>query len=216
MKKNTHRGFRKRFKKPKPEKLYYFLAWKPFGMLSQFSPEGKRETLADLGQLPSDDIYSIGRLDGDSEGLLILTNDGQFKAELQSPAKEHWKEYWVQVEGDITEPDLAKLADGVEISIKGKKYNTLPGQASFLTEEEISWIPDRHPPVRQHHKTPWIKLKIQEGKNRQVRRMTAAIGFPTLRLLRYRIEDVTIENMTPGQLKEVNKEWIYNNTNVKI
>ncbi|NMM50225.1 pseudouridine synthase [Marinigracilibium pacificum] len=219
MKGGRQKGYRpKRYKslKPKPEKLYYFLAWKPFGMLSQFSKEGNRQTLADLGPLPSDDIYSIGRLDGDSEGLLILTNDGTFKAELQDPKKEHWKEYWVQVEGDITEEDLYKLSLGVEISIKGEKYNTLPGEASFLTETEVALIPERHPPVRQHHSTPWIKLRIQEGKNRQVRRMTAAIGFPTLRLLRYRIEEVSLEGLTPGDLREVSKEWIFKNTHVKI
>lgn len=177
-------------------------------MHCQFTREGNKATLADLYDFPSKDIYSIGRLDQDSEGLLILTNDGALKAKLQDPKYEHKKTYWVQVEGEITSDALAELSAGVKISIKGKIHHTLPAKALVLQIEKTKILPDRNPPVREKHPTKWIALSIHEGKNRQVRRMTAKVGFPTLRLVRYSIENITIDQLKPGEVRKVSKEWI--------
>jgi 23S rRNA pseudouridine2457 synthase len=194
--------------KPRPEKLYYFLINKPYGMLSQFTPMDKKPTLADLYSFPSKDIYSIGRLDADSEGLLILTNDGQLKQRLQDPSYAHDKTYWAQVEGEATQEALDQLSKGVEISIKGNKYQTLPGKAGFLPESVSSKIPERTPPVRPYLPKTWIELTIHEGKNRQVRRMTAAVGLPCLRLIRFAVERITLNDLKDDTVREVNLQWI--------
>lgn len=196
------------YSRTRPAQLYYFLINKPYGMLSQFTPLDKKPTLADIYDFPSKDIYSIGRLDADSEGLLILTNDGQLKQRLQDPSFAHNKTYWVQVEGEVTGEALEKLANGVEISIKGKKYLTLPGKARLLHAEEYETIPERTPPVRPYLPKTWIELTIHEGKNRQVRRMTAVTGFPTLRLIRNAIENITLDDLEGHSVKEVSKPWI--------
>jgi len=165
---------------------------KPFRVLSQFSAEGDKTTLAQYIEIP--DFYPAGRLDFDSEGLLLLTNHGALQHIIASPDFKLPKTYWVQVEGHISEEALAKLRQGVEL----KDGLTKPAQAERILEPEL-W--ERNPPVRYRESIPtsWLSLQIREGKNRQVRRMTAAVGFPTLRLIRYAIGPYTIKDTDVGQ-----------------
>jgi 23S rRNA pseudouridine2457 synthase len=158
----------------------YFLIYKPFGMLSQFSREGDHATLADLGFDFPKDIYPVGRLDADSEGLLLLTNDNRLKTKLLEPRNKHKRTYYVQVEGTITTEACEALSTGVKISISGKTYQTLPAQAALLPEPPL---PERNPPIRFRKNIPtsWVSIILHEGKNRQVRKMTAAVHFPTLK-----------------------------------
>lgn len=180
----------------------YYLFYKPFQVLSQFSPEDDKKTLADfLKDIPKD-VYPVGRLDYDSEGLLFLTNDKAVNHRLLDPKFSHEREYWSQVEGTATEENLQKLRSGVIISSKGKSFRTLPAKAELLNDIQA---PERNPPIRFRKDIPtsWISLTIQEGKNRQVRKMTAAVGLPTLRLLRYRIGQITLKEMNPGEIKKL-------------
>lgn len=188
--------------------LVYFICWKPFGMLSQFTQEGEHTTLADLPFTFPKDVYPIGRLDADSEGLLILTNDNYLKTRLLEPKFGHKKTYWVQVEGDITPDALVQLSQGVSIRIKGKEYKTGLAQVEKIEEPNI---PPRNPPVRFRKEIPtsWISLQIGEGKNRQVRRMTASVGFPTLRLIRGSIENLSLLPLQPNEVRQVHAEEIY-------
>ena len=178
----------------------YILFNKPFGVLSQFTPDqpGQR-TLAEFG-LPKD-VYAAGRLDSDSEGLLLLTDDGPLIKRLLEPRKGHERTYWAQVEGEITQEALEDLERGVTIG----DYRTLPAKARKIEAPEV---PERVPPIRVRKSIPtsWIELKLVEGKNRQVRRMTAAVGFPTLRLLRYAIGPVTLDDLEHGAWREATKE----------
>ncbi|MBA4139115.1 MAG: pseudouridine synthase [Segetibacter sp.] len=186
----------------------YFLIYKPYNVLSQFTSNPGKQTLADLFFVPKD-VYPVGRLDYDSEGLLILTNDPTVNHQLLNPNYKHEREYWVQVEGLITQQALMELEKGVMISIDGKPYKTLPAKAKHFTNDPA--VPDRNPPVRFRKSIPtaWISLTLTEGKNRQVRRMTAKVGHPTLRLIRYRIEKITLENLLPGEIKELTKQEIH-------
>lgn len=167
-------------------------------MLPQFTDELDRPTLAQLYPFPKD-VYPVGRLDMDSEGLLLLTNDKRLNHRLLDPKFGHEREYLVQVEGIPTENDLLKFKDGV--IIQGKK--TKPATAKLL--DSIVNIPDRTPPIRYRATIPdsWISLSLTEGKNRQVRKMTAAIGFPTLRLIRIRIENLTLDNLKSGEVRKL-------------
>ncbi|GHB64576.1 pseudouridine synthase [Persicitalea jodogahamensis] len=173
-------------------------------MLSQFSREGEHATLADLDFEFPKDVYPVGRLDADSEGLLLLTNDNFFKTRLLDPKQRHFRTYYVQVEGEITEEACAELAAGVTISINKKKHRTLPARAEKITEPTL---PDRNPPIRFRKNIPtsWLALSLHEGKNRQVRRMTAAVGFPTLRLVRWSMDHFELGGMQPGEVTEINK-----------
>jgi 23S rRNA pseudouridine2457 synthase len=188
--------------------LRYFLIYKPFNMISQFSKEGSHATLADLEFDFSKDVYPVGRLDADSEGLLILTNDSALNHRLLNPTFKHKRTYYVQVDGAPTTEAVQALSRGVAISIDGKKHQTLPAKVQLLDNEPI--LPERNPPIRVRKNIPtsWLSLTLHEGKNRQVRRMTAAVGFPTLRLVRWAIEDVLLDNMKAGEVKEVEKEWL--------
>jgi 23S rRNA pseudouridine2457 synthase len=174
----------------------YFLIYKPFGMLSQFTREGDNQTLADLGCPFPKDVYPVGRLDADSEGLLLLTNDNYLKTKLLEPRNRHTRTYYVQVEGEVTQDACEVLSAGVTISINGKQYKTLPAHATPIAEPTL---PERNPPIRfrQNIPTSWLSLTIREGKNRQVRRMTASVGFPTLRLVRWSIGKISLADAKP-------------------
>jgi 23S rRNA pseudouridine2457 synthase len=180
----------------------YIALYKPYGYLSQFTGEPNQLTLAQLNLPPN--VYAAGRLDKDSEGLLLLTDDGPFKSTLLSPRSNHTKTYWAQVEGIPTELALSKLRAGVLI----KSYMTKPCTARPLPEPTN--LPPRDPPirVRQQIPTSWLELGLTEGKNRQVRRMTAKVGYPTLRLLRIQIGRLSLGDLAPGQWREVNRRDI--------
>lgn len=186
--------------------IRYFVIYKPYGIQSQFS--GGEETLKSLGDFPSD-VYPVGRLDKDSEGLLILTNDKTLNHYLLNPKFHHQRTYLAQVEGIPEIETLRKLESGVEISIDTGMYRTKKAMASILSEPPI--LPDRIPPIRYRKSVPdtWISLTLIEGKNRQVRKMTAAVGFPTLRLVRWSIENLNIENFDVGEVREFEKDEIY-------
>lgn len=169
---------------------------KPFNTLSQFTDAEGRNTLAPLVSSPG--VYPAGRLDYDSEGLLLLTDNGSLQQRIASPRQKMNKHYWVQVEGEISDDALAQLEAGVKL----KDGPTLPARARRIQPPDI-W--PRVPPVRQRLSIPtcWIELVIREGRNRQVRRMTAAVGFPTLRLIRHRIGDWSLDGLQPGQWRSV-------------
>ena len=177
-------------------------------MLSQFSALEGKQTLKDYFDLPID-IYPVGRLDYDSEGLLVLTNDKALNHQLLNPSFAHEREYWVQVDGDPEMDTLKLLEPGVIISVDGKWYKTRPCEVEKWKNPPA--VPDRHPPIRYRKNIPatWVKIRLKEGKNRQVRKMFAKIGFPVLRLIRYRIEHISIENLHPGEIKELDKKEIY-------
>jgi len=173
---------------------------KPYNTLCQFSGEPQDDTLANY--IPIKSIYPAGRLDKDSEGLLLLTNDGQLQHKIAHPKQKMIKIYWVQVEGNITSEALNQLQKGVTL----KDGKTRPAEASLLNIEAQSLkIGPRNPPIRERKNIPtcWISLSIREGKNRQVRRMTAAVGFPTLRLIRVAIGPWHLEQLQPGEYKQL-------------
>ncbi len=155
------------------------------------------------------DVYPVGRLDNDSEGLLILTNDSRLNHRLLNPSFAHEREYWAQVDGNITAAAINALSKGVDINIEGKAYKTRPCKASLFQAEPAVAL--RVPPIRYRANipAPWIKLVLTEGKNRQVRKMTAKVGFATLRLIRYRIGQITLDNMQPGDMIELPEKTIY-------
>jgi 23S rRNA pseudouridine2457 synthase len=196
----------------------YLLFYKPYNVLSQFTddrtedrlPEAlmnssskklERATLKDYISVPN--VYAVGRLDRDSEGLLLLTDDGPMQHRLSHPKFAHQRQYWVQVEGVPTESAISQLQTGVTI----QGYRTRPAQVRALAEPDL---PPRHPPIRdrKHIPTAWLELTLSEGKNRQVRRMTAAVGFPTLRLVRGALflsahSALTLAGLQPGQWREL-------------
>jgi len=169
---------------------------KPFNVLCQFTDKSGRETLSNF--IPIKNVYAAGRLDFDSEGLVILTDDGKLQNKISDPAYKLKKIYWVQVEGVPSEGSLSKLREGILL----KDGLTNPAHVKLITEPKIN---ERYPPIRKRKNIPtcWIEIEIFEGKNRQVRRMTATIGHPTLRLVRYSIGDWTIANLNPGKYKVI-------------
>lgn len=179
---------------------------KPYAVLCQFSNAEGRETLANYLDIP--EIYPAGRLDADSEGLLLLTNDGKLQARITQPGSRRqgklWKRYWVQVEGEPDEQALEQLLNGVQL----KDGKTKPARANLIDPPPNLW--PRNPPIRQRKNIPtsWLQIELCEGRNRQVRRMTAAVGYPTLRLIRAAIGPVSLENMQPGEHRQLNAREI--------
>ena len=174
-------------------------------MLSQFTKEGDHKTLADLNFNFPKDVYPVGRLDSDSEGLLLLTNDKTINHQLLDPKFKHNRTYLAQVEGIFSEEAKRKLEKGVSISVDGDKYQTLSCKVEIVSEPNL---PERNPPIRFRKTVPtsWIKITLHEGKNRQVRKMTASVGFPTLRLIRVSLEKLSLESLSPGEVKEIQKD----------
>lgn len=170
-------------------------------MLSQFTPEGNHPTLKTLMEFPPG-VYPLGRLDADSEGLLLLTNDASVNYRLLHPRFAHARTYAVQVEGLISENALRKISGGIEIWINGKKYRAQQCRVSIIDEPAL---PDRAPPIRYRKNIPtsWAEIKLTEGRNRQVRKMFAAAGFPVLRLVRTAIEKITLGTMSPGDVEQL-------------
>jgi 23S rRNA pseudouridine2457 synthase len=177
---------------------------KPFGVLCKFTPDQGRPTLADF--IPVKDVYPAGRLDTDSEGLLLLTDNGLLQARISSPGDKLPKVYWAQVEGEPTPAALLELRNGITFT----DFRTLPASARLIEPPANLW--PREPPIRHRAKIPtaWLELTLREGKNRQVRRMTAHTGFPTLRLVRARVGHVSVDGLAPGEWREIDARapWI--------
>ena len=175
----------------------YFLIYKPFQVLSQFTSTEGKLCLKDILHVPTD-VYPVGRLDYDSEGLLLITNDKTINQQLLNPVFAHQRTYWVQVEGAITEAAIAHLSKGVSINVDGKSYKTRPAQLEILPDNLE--VPERNPTIRFRKSIPtsWVGIQITEGKNRQVRKMFAQVGFPVLRLIRAKLGKFSIQDMQPG------------------
>jgi 23S rRNA pseudouridine2457 synthase len=190
-----------------PGLLSTLLFHKPYGVLSQFTPEPGSRWGCLAEHIPVPDVYAAGRLDADSEGLLLLTANGRLQQRLTDPAWGHWRRYWVQVEGIATPEQLQQLEQG--LVIQGQR--TLPARASSIADPGLR---PRNPPIRERKEIPtsWLAIELREGRNRQVRRMTAAVGLPTLRLLRVAIDlmdgeaPLSLEGLEPGQWRSVSPQ----------
>lgn len=193
----------------------YLLFYKPYDVLTQFSDrpshpshslELRQRTLKDY--IPIPDVYPVGRLDRDSEGLVLLTNNGRLQHHLSDPKFAHPRTYWVQVERIPTDAELEPLRRGLMLKDHGQPYRSRPAQVRLLSAEPV--LPPRDPPVRFRKTVPtaWLEITLIEGRNRQVRHMTAAIGFPTLRLVRVAIAHLQLEGLQPGQWRELTPEEV--------
>tara|TARA_Y100001933_G_scaffold255798_1_gene299431 strand:+ start:8507 stop:9091 length:585 start_codon:yes stop_codon:yes gene_type:complete len=186
-----------------PKVKKYFIIYKPKGCLSQFSKEHGKTALEDFFDFPKD-VYPIGRLDEDSEGLLILSNDKKINSLLLNPVNLHWRTYWVQVIGQVTKQAMRELESGMDIFVNKKLHRTLPAKIK-------KGLPPKNIPLLEvsEKNTSWLRISLQEGKNRQIRKMTAKVGFPTVRLIRTNIEDLDIGELKPTHYKQMDKKQIY-------
>jgi 23S rRNA pseudouridine2457 synthase len=189
------------------DNLRYFIINKPYKVLSQYTNEIGNKGLGSIFRIPKG-IYAVGRLDLDSEGLLILTNDKKLNNFLLNPENEHKRTYHVEVEGTPSTAALNVLSEGISITIDGKLYRTKKAEVRILKDYDF---PERSPAVNRikHPETSWIEVILTEGKNRQVRKMTAKVGHPTLRLIRVGIESLALHPLMPGQIVMISKKVLY-------
>jgi 23S rRNA pseudouridine2457 synthase len=189
--------------------MEYYLIYKPYQVLSQFTSSDGKLCLKDILNVPKD-VYPVGRLDYDSEGLLLLTNDTSINHQLLHPKFAHARTYWVQVDGLITNDAIETLSKGVTISVDGKTYATKKAVLKILVDDLV--IPERNPPIRVRKSIPtsWVSIQLTEGKNRQVRKMFASVGFPVVRLIRSQIGQFSIAQMQPADCLSLSFEEVQN------
>ena len=198
-----------------------YVMYKPYQMLSQFTKElPSHSTLADINFEFAKNVYPVGRLDADSEGLLILSDESALNTALLHPSQKQPKTYWVQVEGEPNQNDISPLQKGISIRINKKEFTSAPAKLSILPNTVESTLPVRNPPIRfrKNVQETWVEIVLTEGKNRQVRKLFAAIGFPVLRLVRVGIGNLKygekpIGLVQPGQVIEISKQQIASNLN---
>ena len=190
-------------------KMEYYLIYKPYQVLSQFTSSDGKLCLKDILNVPKD-VYPVGRLDYDSEGLLLLTNDTSINHQLLHPKFAHARTYWVQVDGAITNDAIETLSKGVTISVDGKTYETKKALLKILSDGLV--VPERNPPIRVRKSIPtsWVSIQLTEGKNRQVRKMFASVGFPVVRLIRSQIGQFSIDQMQPADCLSLSFEEVQN------
>lgn len=195
--------------------MNYYIIYKPYKMISQFtSSHKKKKCLGELEFTFPKDVYPLGRLDENSEGLLILTNDKNLNYRLLKPEFEHKRVYLVQLQGIITADALKQLESGVTIALDAGPYLTKPCKAKLVKKPEN--LPPRGHPISDRLPTSWIELTLTEGKFHQVRKMTAGVGFPCVRLIRIAIEEIRLENLQPSEVRELKREAIYKRLNIKL
>ena len=189
--------------------MEYYLIYKPYQVLSQFTSSDGKLCLKDILRVPKD-VYPVGRLDYDSEGLLLLTNDTSINHQLLHPKFAHARTYWVQVDGAITNDAVEALSKGVTISVDGKTYETKKATLKILPDNLL--VPERNPPIRVRKSIPtsWVSIQLTEGKNRQVRKMFASVGFPVVRLIRSQIGQFSIDQMQPADCLSLSFEEVQN------
>ena len=189
--------------------MEYYLIYKPYQVLSQFTSSDGKLCLKDILNVPKD-VYPVGRLDYDSEGLLLLTNDTSINHQLLHPKFAHARTYWVQVDGAITNDAIETLSKGVTISVDGKTYETKKALLKILSDRLV--VPERNPPIRVRKSIPtsWVSIQLTEGKNRQVRKMFASVGFPVVRLIRSQIGQFSIAQMQPSDCLSLSFEEVQN------
>ena len=189
--------------------MEYYLIYKPYQVLSQFTSSDGKLCLKDILNVPKD-VYPVGRLDYDSEGLLLLTNDTSINHQLLHPKFAHARTYWVQVDGAITSDAIESLSKGVTISVDGKTYETKKATLKILPDAIV--VPERNPPIRVRKSIPtsWVSIQLTEGKNRQVRKMFASVGFPVVRLIRSQIGQFSIAQMQPTDCLSLSFEEVQN------
>jgi len=189
--------------------MEYYLIYKPYQVLSQFTSSDGKLCLKDILNVPKD-VYPVGRLDYDSEGLLLLTNDTSINHQLLHPKFAHARTYWVQVDGAITNDAIETLSKGVTISVDGKTYETKKAVLKILSDSLL--VPERNPPIRVRKSIPtsWVSIQLTEGKNRQVRKMFASVGFPVVRLIRSQIGQFSIAQMQPSDCLSLSFEEVQN------
>ena len=189
--------------------MEYYLIYKPYQVLSQFTSSDGKLCLKDILNVPKD-VYPVGRLDYDSEGLLLLTNDTSINHQLLHPKFAHARTYWVQVDGAITSDAIESLSKGVTISVDGKTYETKKATLKILPDAIV--VPERNPPIRVRKSIPtsWVSIQLTEGKNRQVRKMFASVGFPVVRLIRSQIGQFSIAQMQPADCLSLSFEEVQN------